>query len=189
MLAAAIAALAAAASNYPACVDGVSCLQLKPYPDQELVFDCAVANTTNATALGNVFFIHGNDGPHAKGMWGPMMVALAGRGYDTLACDNRGFSPGASPNTSAAYNYDLLAKDIFALVDAHFGAGSRFHHVAHDQGARVSWHSMKVAAGRTRFITFTSLSIPHTDAFSDALFGPNPDPKQQEHFSYAEIMD
>ena len=47
--------------------------------------------------------------------------------------------------------------------------GGKFHLVAHDQGARVSWHSIAKNITRSRLLSFTSLSIPHSDVFSDAL--------------------
>lgn len=112
-------------------------MQLTPYPDRPLIYDCArVANPSSAK--GNVYFMHGNDGPRSKGMYALMMQAVAAQGYNTLACDQRGFSPGASPYNETEYDYDLLVQDIFAIADSHFGAGSRFHVIGHDQGARVA---------------------------------------------------
>ncbi|KOO25448.1 epoxide hydrolase [Chrysochromulina tobinii] len=162
---------------------GITCIQLFPYQDRDLFFDCAVVNTT-ASPKGNVYFMHGNDGPYSKGMWSLMMQTLAGRGYNTLACDQRGYSPGASPYNVSDYNYDYLAQDLFALVDCHFGAGTEFHVVAHDQGSRVAFHSIAVSSARSRFASYTTLSIPHTDVFSDELFGPNQNPTQAINFQY-----
>jgi pimeloyl-ACP methyl ester carboxylesterase len=87
----------------------------------------------------------------------------------------------------SAYHYDLLQGDIFSLVDASGLAGAfegRFHVVAHDQGARVAWHSIATGAGRSRFQSLASLSIPHGDVFSDALMGSSPDPAQQQASQY-----
>lgn len=177
------AAATAVAGGFAPCMPNMTCFQLTPYADQPLVFDCAAANATQ-TPKGHVYFMHGNDGPRSKGMWALMMQAFAAQGYNTLACDQRGFSPGASPNVSTAYNYDNLAKDIFAIADRYFGAGGQFHVVAHDQGARVAWHSIALGMGRARFASYSTLSEAHSDAFSDALYGPNPDPVQQLNFQY-----
>ena len=72
---------------------------------------------------------------------------------------------------------DELAGDIYAIVDA-FGYGSqyggKFHVVSHDQGARIAWHSIAKFYGRQRYLSFSSLSIPHADVFSNALYGPSP---------------
>lgn len=176
---------AAQSQDFPPCMPGMTCFKLNPYNNTALIFDCATAaETKTKTANKNVYFMHGNDGPRSKGMWALMMQALAAKGYNTLACDQRGFSPGASPKLKSAYNYDLLAKDIFAIADAYFGKGSRFHAVAHDQGGRVAWHSIGLGHGRTRFASYTTMSEAHSDVFSDALYGPNPDPEQQLNFQY-----
>jgi pimeloyl-ACP methyl ester carboxylesterase len=73
---------------------------------------------------------------------------------------------------------------MYAITDAYFGVGVKHHHVAHDQGARISWHAIARGPGRQRFLSFSSLSIPHADAFSDALYGSNPDPRQQTASQY-----
>ena len=182
-------AMLAAAENsggYPACATNMTCFQLAPYPDRgDLVFDCAAINATSQPPKGNVYFMHGNDGPQSKGMWGRMMSNFASQGYNNLACDQRGFSPGASPNVSTEYNYDYLAQDIFAVVDSYFGVGSKVHVVAHDQGGRVGWHSLRPAGmGRSRFASYSALAEAHSDAFSDALYGNNTDSAQQQAFMY-----
>ena len=120
--------------------------------------------------------MHGNDGKQSKAMFFNMMLRLAPLGYDGLSCDARGYSPNASPNEYSAYNYNNLTSDIFSLLDAS-GYSAKFdgtfHLVTHDQGARVSWHAIATHPElHTRLISFTSLSIPHSDVFSDALIGP-----------------
>jgi pimeloyl-ACP methyl ester carboxylesterase len=170
--------------KYPPCATGMTaCIKIRPYPDKDLEFDCAVVNTS-MPHKGNVYAMHGDDGKYSKAMFAELMVQLAEQGYNSLACDQRGFSPGASPNNASAYNYDLLAEELYAITDAYFGVGAKHHHVAHDQGARISWHAIAKGPGRQRFLTFSSLSIPHADAFSDALYGPSPDPKQQTASQY-----
>jgi pimeloyl-ACP methyl ester carboxylesterase len=120
--------------------------------------------------------MHGNDGSRPKGMWFDLMLQLARLNFSCLACDGRGYSAGASPPIYGAYNYNQLVGDIFAIVDkAGFADAStqKFHLVTHDQGARVAWHSIAVGPGRSRYLSFTSLSIPHSDVFSDSIF-PSP---------------
>jgi len=154
-----------------------------------MVFDCAMAgpsvspghdtvlphdltgamSTPGSSSRGNVYLLHGDDGARSKAMWTETMLQLSARGYNTLACDQRGFSPGASPNRPEAYNYDTLASDIMSITGAAgFGDsfGGRFHAVAHDQGARVVWHSIALGLTRDRLLSFSSLSIPHADVFS-----------------------
>eukprot|EP00040_Diaphanoeca_grandis_P019398 m.102342 g.102342 ORF g.102342 m.102342 type:complete len:441 (-) comp27406_c1_seq1:192-1514(-) len=182
----AFAVATSASANFAPCMPNMTCFQLTPYHNRsDLVFDCAAINASSQPAKGNVYFMHGNDGPRAKGMWSLMMTRFADQGYNNLACDQRGFSPGASPNASSEYNYDFLAQDIFAVADSYFGASGKFHVVAHDQGGRVGWHALRPAgAGRARFATYSALAEAHSDAFSDALYGPNADPVQQLRFMY-----
>ena len=160
-----------------------TCFKLKPYSDRDWYFECATVNTT-ATENGNVIFLHGNDGARSKAMWSMMMQTFAAKGFKTLAFDQRGFSPEASPYIQSQYNYNYLAEDLFAIADAFFGAGSKFHLVAHDQGARLGWHAIAIGTGRKRYLSYTPLSEAHSDAFSDSLYGPNADPKQQKAFMY-----
>ena len=117
-------------------------------------------------------------------MWSMMMQAFADKGYNTLAFDQRGFSPEASPYLQSEYNYDKLADDIFAIADIYFGVSSKFHLVAHDQGARLGWHAIALGTARKRYLSYTPLSEAHSDAFSDALYGPNTDHAQQTAFMY-----
>ena len=169
------------ATPYPACPAGLTCGQLAPYgPD--MVYDCAYAhplpgsNNNNSTVLGNVYLLHGDDGFRSKAMWAEVMLQLAGAGYASLACDQRGYSPGASPPVPEAYHYDLLAADILALTTAagfNSSFGGKFHIVAHDQGARIAWHSIAKGMTRDHLLSFSSLSIPHADVFSDNVMGPH----------------
>lgn len=135
-----------------------------------MVFDCVMAGPTPAEEpAGNVYLLHGDDGFQSKAMWAETMLQLAAKGYNALACDQRGYSPGASPDDPRDYNYDLLAHDILSITNAAgFGKsfGGRFHAVAHDQGARVTWHSIAKGLTRERLLSFSSLSIPHGDVFS-----------------------
>ena len=175
--------------KYSSCMSGMQCFKLSPYDARDWAFDCAATNSTlmegpMKVTKGNVLFLHGNDGPNSKGMWSLMMQAFATKGYDTLAFDQRGFSPDASPYHEDDYNYDYLAEDIFAVADAYFGKDSKFHVVAHDQGARLGWHAIALGTARTRYLSYTPLSEAHSDAFSDALYGPNPDAAQQTAFLY-----
>merc|ERR1712135_22678 len=94
-------------------------------------------------------------------------------GYSGLSCDQRGYSPGAAPDDMAAYNYDILASDLFSLMDAtNFSAPN---------GGTAS-------EGRKRFLSFTSLSIPHSDVFSDALLGPLADYDAQVAQQYVRML-
>jgi len=156
-------------------------------------FDCAWIKADNEK--GVVLYAHGNDGKQSKAFFFETMLQVVELGYTGLSCDQRGYSPGASPDHMASYNYDLLASDLFSLMDAsNFSApyGGKFHMVAHDQGARVAWHAIakggSTSEGRKRFLSFTSLSIPHADVFSGALLGPDADYDSQVAQQYVRML-
>ncbi len=46
------------------------------------------------------------------------------------ACDLRGYSPLASPNSAAQYSYNILQTDVWAMADA-LGFNT-FHLIGHD---------------------------------------------------------
>jgi pimeloyl-ACP methyl ester carboxylesterase len=147
------------------------------------------------TDRGHVYLMHGNDGAKSKGMFFDTMLQLSKQNYSSVACDGRGYSPGASPTDKSAYHYDELASDIYKIVDW-FGFankfGGKFHLVAHDQGARVSWHSIALnsaaSPSRSRLLSFASLSIPHSDVFSNAILSPTPDADQQLASQYVRML-
>jgi pimeloyl-ACP methyl ester carboxylesterase len=182
------------ASNYPPCVKGLTCTTLSFHArfNLHLTFNCAFIKSTLPTTKGQVYFMHGNDGKQSKGMFFNMMLRLAALGYNGLSCDARGYSPGASPPQYNAYNYNELTSDIFSLLDASGYStqfNGTFHLVTHDQGARVSWHAIASHPEiRTRLLSFTSLSIPHSDVFSNALIGPNMNTAQASASQYVRML-
>ena len=180
------------ASNYPRCLPGLTCTTLTPSDKPEFAFDCAFINSTLPTTKGQVYYMHGNDGKYSKAMFFNMMLRLAPLGYNGLSCDARGYSPNASPNEYDAYNYNELTSDIFSLLNASGYStqfNGTFHLVTHDQGARVSWHAIASHPEiHTRLLSFTSLSIPHSDVFSDALIGPNMNTPQASASQYVRML-
>jgi pimeloyl-ACP methyl ester carboxylesterase len=123
-----------------------------------------------------VILLHGF--PETSHMWTKLMPRLAASGYRCLAPDQRGYSAGARPEGIPNYATDLLVSDVIALADA-WGAGERFHLVAHDWGAGVGWRV--VAAHPERIASWTSLSIPHPASYGRAF---REDPEQQEKSQY-----
>lgn len=87
-----------------------------------------------------------------------------------VACDLRGYSPLASPDSPDEYLYETLAGDVYAIADS-MGIDA-FHLVGHDHGAGLGW---LVAAMNTdqRVLSYTAMSLPHPRALSAALHGPD----------------
>jgi pimeloyl-ACP methyl ester carboxylesterase len=111
--------------------------------------------------------------------WRSQVAALAAAGYRAVAPHQRGYSPGARPDTADASNYefDKLIDDAVNIAAACGQAGRRFHLVGHDWGGSIAWG----VADRTpeRLASLTVLSRPHPNAFNRALKLPDGDQAQR----------
>ena len=130
-------------------------------------------------ARGNLVLLHGF--PETSAMWIPLVRAAAASGYQVVAFDQRGYSPGARPEGPAAYTFDALVGDVFEVADA--VGFERFHLVGHDWGAAVGW--MLVLRQPERVRSWTALSIPHLRAFASAV---RTDPVQRRRSSYVAVF-
>ena len=109
--------------------------------------------------------------------WVPLLRkwATESQPLRAVACDLRGYSPKASPSDPEEYLYETLATDVFAIAEA---AGfDRFHLVGHDHGAGLGWLAASMDKG-VRVLSWAALSVPHPDALSAVLFGPEEDEAQ-----------
>ena len=77
-------------------------------------------------------------------------------GYRCVAPDQRGYSPGARPETVEAYGIDHLVGDVIDLCDQ-LGA-EQVDLVGHDWGAIVAW--VMAAQHPERVRTLTAVSVP-----------------------------
>lgn len=110
-----------------------------------------------------VILLHGF--PETSHMWIPLIEHLAANGYTAVAPDLRGYSAGARPEGAENYGYPVMGEDIVQMA-TQLGY-ERFHLVGHDHGAGLGW--MIVGLHADRISSWTSLSIPHIDAFGAAL--------------------
>ena len=133
-----------------------------------LTFDALVAGEEGAPL---VLLLHG----FAESMhcWDAQATALAISGYRAVAPSQRGYSPGARPDTgdTANYHIDRLMDDAMAISAASGYGESRFHLVGHDWGGSIAW----ALAHRfpERLASLTVLSRPHPNAFNRALQLPD----------------
>ena len=105
-----------------------------------------------------VVLLHGF--PQDSGCWSQVAPLLHREGLRTLAPDQRGYAPGATPADVSAYRLETLALDVLAVLDA---AGvERAHVVGHDWGGAVAWHLG--AHHPERVASLTVLSTPHPRA-------------------------
>jgi pimeloyl-ACP methyl ester carboxylesterase len=135
-----------------------------------LTFDALVTGEPGAPL---VLLLHG----FAESMhcWRAQVGALAAAGYRAVAPSQRGYSPGARPDTgdTASYPIDRLMDDAMAIVAACGYGDHRFHLVGHDWGGSIAW----ALADRfpERLASLTVLSRPHPNAFNRALQMPDGD--------------
>ncbi|RNL86852.1 alpha/beta fold hydrolase [Halostreptopolyspora alba] len=126
-----------------------------------------------------VLFLHGF--PEFATCWRSAMAEAARAGYRAVAVDQRGYSPGARPDSVADYKGANLVADVLGFADA-LGA-DRFHLVGHDWGGAIAW---PVAAGAPeRVATLTVLSTAHPGALSEVLAESA---EQREHLAYFDLF-
>jgi len=135
-----------------------------------LMFDVLVDGAEDAPL---VLLLHGF--AESFNMWRAQLAALAAAGYRAVAPSQRGYSPGARPETADAANYqfDRLVGDAIDLVAACGYGQRRFHLVGHDWGGSIAWG----LADRypERLASLSILSRPHPNAFNRALALPDGD--------------
>ena len=128
---------------------------------ENLTFTCRVGGMKNSG--DTVILLHGF--PETSRMWYELIKVLSSNNYRVVAPDQRGYSQRARPLKVSDYKINKLTQDVVNLADA-FKA-NRFHLIGHDWGAAVGWVLSSVC--KDKIITYSALSVPHLDAFSDAI--------------------
>ena len=128
---------------------------------ENLTFTCRVGGMKNSG--DTVILLHGF--PETSRMWYQLIKVLSSNNYRVVAPDQRGYSQGARPLKVNDYKINKLTQDVVNLADA-FKA-NRFHLIGHDWGAAVGWVLSSMC--KDKIITYSALSVPHLDAFSDAI--------------------
>jgi pimeloyl-ACP methyl ester carboxylesterase len=133
-----------------------------------LVFDVLCAGAEGGPL---VLLLHGF--AESFHMWRTSLSVLAPAGYRGLAPSQRGYSPGARPDTreAASYGFDRLLEDALGLVAACGYPGRRLHVVGHDWGASIAWGIADLHPHRVASLTV--VSRPHPNAFNRALAMPD----------------
>jgi pimeloyl-ACP methyl ester carboxylesterase len=139
-----------------------------------LMFDALVDGAADAPL---VLMLHGF--AESFHMWRAQIPALAAAGFRAMAPSQRGYSPGARPDTAdpANYGFDLLMGDALEMAAACGHARRRFHLVGHDWGGSIAWGIADRHADR--LASLTVLSRPHPNAFNRALALPDGDQAQR----------
>ena len=143
----------------------------------ELTFTCRVSGIKNDGEA--VILLHGF--PETSRMYYDLIPVLVSEGFKVVAPDQRGYSPSARPSKISDYSIDKLSQDVIDIADAF--QFEKFHLIGHDWGSAVGW--VTVAFHSDRVISWTALSVPHLDAFFEAM---NNNPEQQRKSQYIKFF-
>ena len=108
-----------------------------------------------------VILLHGF--PEFHYGWKSQIPALVQAGFRVIVPDQRGYNLSDKPKGIAAYDVDILARDIVGLCD-HFGI-QKANLVGHDWGAVVAWMVAINHPGRLEKLAI--LNVPHPDVMTD----------------------
>ena len=142
-----------------------------------LTFTCRVSGLENTGET--VILLHGF--PSTSHMWHELINFLSNENYRVIAPNQRGYSQGARPSEISEYRIDNLVEDVLDIADAM--NIDKFHLVGHDWGSAVGW--VVTATNKDRILTWTALSVPHLDAFGDAIVN---DETQENKSSYIDFF-
>ena len=121
-------------------------------------FDLAVF--AGGTPAGpTVVLVHG--WPDTHSMWHGV-AELLGASCRVIAYDTRGQGESVTDAPDAAFTVDLLADDLFAVLDA-VAPDEPVHLVGHDWGSVQAWEAVCRPGAETRIASFTSISGPNLD--------------------------
>lgn len=122
-----------------------------------------------------VLLLHGF--PQFADAWTDVIRSISEAGFQAVAIDQRGYSPGARPTAVEDYTVARLTSDVLGFADL-MGVG-RFHLIGHDWGGLLAWQL--AASHPDRLISLAVLSTPHVDAFLNTM---NADDDQREKSKY-----
>jgi pimeloyl-ACP methyl ester carboxylesterase len=129
-----------------------------PREETDHPFDLAVFE--GGAAEGPVVvLVHG--WPDTHRMWDGVAELLAAD-HRVVAYDTRGQGASATDAPDAAFTVDVLADDLFAVLDA-VAPGEPVHLVGHDWGSVQAWEAVCRPDAEERIASFTSISGPHLD--------------------------
>lgn len=128
-----------------------------------------------------VILLHGF--PEFHYGWKKQIPALVQAGFRVIVPDQRGYNLSDKPKGVAAYDVDILAKDILGLFD-HFGI-QKARLAGHDWGAAVAW---TVAIQHPeRLEKLAILNVPHPDVMTDFILHRSAQRKKSWYIFFFQI--
>lgn len=144
-----------------------------------MIFTCRIAGDKSTGKP--VILLHGF--PETSHMWIGLMKKLVNEGYYCIAPNQRGYSEGARPKKVKDYELKFLAEDIVAIADQQdFG---QFHLIGHDWGSAVGWGILALAPDRVK--SWSALSVPHVEAFSEAIRFDKEQKKMSKYIGFFQL--
>ena len=125
----------------------------------------------------SVVLLHGF--PEFHYGWRRQIPALAQAGFRVIVPDQRGYNLSDKPKGVAAYDVDILVRDVIGLFD-HFGI-QKAKLVGHDWGAVVSWALALQYPERLEKLAI--LNVPHPDVMTRFILG-NPNQRKKSWYVF-----
>lgn len=111
--------------------------------------------------------------------WRRQIPALVEAGFRVIVPDQRGYNLSDKPRGVAAYDVDILARDVIGLLD-HFGI-QKARLVGHDWGAVVAWTVALQHPDRLEKLAI--LNVPHPDVMTRFVLG-NPAQRKKSWYMF-----
>lgn len=134
----------------------------------------AVATTVTNGAVRLAVFEQGNPNgptivlvhgwPDTHLLWEHVVPQLTDK-FRVISYDSRGAGVSTVPTAVADYRLELLAQDLFAVIEA-VSPGEPVHVLAHDWGSVETWEAVCEPGAERRIASFTSISGPNLDHLS-----------------------
>lgn len=128
-----------------------------------------------------VVLLHGF--PEFSYGWRKQIPALTAAGFRVIVPDQRGYNLSDKPKGIAAYDVDVLARDVIGLLD-HFGI-QKARLVGHDWGAVVAWTVAIQFPERLEKLAI--LNVPHPDVMTRFVLGNSAQRKKSWYVFFFQI--
>jgi pimeloyl-ACP methyl ester carboxylesterase len=138
--------------------------------------------TTDGPENGTpIVLLHGF--PEFSYGWRRQIPALTAAGYRVIVPDQRGYNLSDKPKGIAAYDVEVLARDVIGLLD-HFGI-QKVRLVGHDWGAVVAWTVAIQFPERVEKLAI--LNVPHPDVMTRFVLGNSVQRKKSWYVFFFQI--
>ena len=129
----------------------------------------------------SVVLLHGF--PEFHYGWRRQIPALTAAGFRVIVPDQRGYNLSDKPKGIAAYDVDVLVRDVIGLLD-HFGI-RKAKLVGHDWGAVMAWTVAIQCPERLEKLAI--LNVPHPDVMAHFILGDSAQRKKSWYVYFFQL--